>query len=62
LGSFFATANGFAAGIVGGFYFAFTCTRWRRESLGRAFWMTTGQHFLHNAFACAIALMAMACS
>jgi len=40
--------TGLAAGIVGGFYYAFTYTHWRRHSLGRAYWMTAAQHTLHN--------------
>jgi hypothetical protein len=40
--------TGLAAGIVGGFYLAFTYTHWRRHSRTRAFWMTTAQHTIHN--------------
>ncbi len=36
-----------AAGVVGGFYFAFTYERWRRESLGAALLMT---FLLHSSF------------
>ena len=40
--------TGLAAGVVGGFYLAFTYTHWRRHSRTRAFWMTTAQHMIHN--------------
>lgn len=40
--------TGLAAGVVGGFYLAFTYTHWRRHSRTRAFWMTTAQHAIHN--------------
>lgn len=41
--------TGLTAGLVGGFYFAFTYTHWRRQSLARAFGMTFAQHTLYNA-------------
>lgn len=43
--------TGLAAGIVLGFYLAFTYTHWRRHSRTRAFWMTTAQHMIHNTVA-----------
>ena len=43
--------TGLAAGVVGGFYLAFTYTHWRRHSRTRAFWMTTAQHMIHNTVA-----------
>jgi hypothetical protein len=42
---------GLAAGLVGGFYFAFAFTHWQRRSLSRAYWMTVAQHAIHNTFA-----------
>jgi hypothetical protein len=41
-----ATAIG--AGLLGGFYIAFTYAHWRQESLRSAVWMTTGMHAMHN--------------
>ena len=40
--------TGICAGIVSGFYIAFTYTHWRQDSVGSAYWMTTGTHALHN--------------
>jgi hypothetical protein len=39
---------GICAGILGGFYIAFTYTRWRQESFRSAFWMTASFHAIHN--------------
>jgi hypothetical protein len=41
--------TGLTAGLIGGFYFAFTFTHWQRRSLGSAFGMTFAQHTLYNA-------------
>jgi hypothetical protein len=41
--------TGLTAGLIGGFYFAFTFTHWRHRSLGWAFGMTLAQHTLYNA-------------
>ena len=46
-----------AAGLVGGFYFAFTYVFWRRAAWWTAFWVTAASHFLHNAIAVALMLM-----
>ena len=44
-------ATGVAAGIVGGFYLAFTYVNWRSESLSAALGMTIALHALGNALA-----------
>jgi hypothetical protein len=44
-------STGIAAGIVGGFYLAFTYTHWPRRSTGMAFLMTAAQHAIHNTAA-----------
>jgi hypothetical protein len=41
--------TGICAGIVSGFYIAFTYAHWRTVSLRSAFWMTCAYHALHNA-------------
>lgn len=53
--SFFAVAHfrsglevGISAGIVGGFYNAFTYVHWRDTSRWKAFWITAVSHSLHN--------------
>lgn len=57
-----SVATGLAAGLIGGFYFAFSYTHWRRESLARAYWMTTAQHAIHNTAAMAIVGVALLAS
>jgi hypothetical protein len=46
------------AGLVGGFYLAFTYAHWRAQSRWTAFWTTALSHALHNGavFAVIIAL------
>lgn len=39
---------GIAAGLIGGFYFAYTYARWRKRSLWTALWTTGVSHSLHN--------------
>lgn len=39
---------GIAAGLVGGFYLAFTYIRWRRRSWWTAFWVTSLSHAIGN--------------
>ena len=39
---------GLGAGLVGGFYFAFTYLHWRDRSLRSAYWITTASHAIHN--------------
>lgn len=46
--------TGVGAGLVGGFYIAFTYVRWREESFSAAFTMTAGTHALRNALAVAV--------
>lgn len=43
------------AGLLSGFYIAFTYVHWRQTSLRSAIWMTTGMHALHNLVIFAIA-------
>lgn len=40
-----------SAGLVGGFYFAFTYAHWRRKSIWTAYWVTALGHGLRNGFA-----------
>lgn len=53
---------GLAAGLIGGFYFAFSYTHWRRQSLAQAYWMTAAQHAIHNTAAMAIVAVALLAS
>ncbi len=46
--------TGIGAGIIGGFYSAFTYVHWRQKSLWKAYWVTALSHGLHN-----LALFAM---
>jgi hypothetical protein len=39
---------GIGAGIIGGFYSAFTYVHWRQKSLWTAFWVTALSHGLYN--------------
>lgn len=39
---------GIFAGLITGFYVAFTYVHWRKESFSSALWMTVGMHALHN--------------
>ena len=41
--------TGIAAGLLGGFYFAFTYVHWRERSRWQAFWVTAVSHAIHNA-------------
>jgi hypothetical protein len=36
------------AGVLGGFYHAFTYAHWRETSFRSALWLTAGSHALHN--------------
>ena len=40
-----------AAGLIGGFYFAFTYAHWRETSRWTAFWTTAASHSMHNGVA-----------
>jgi hypothetical protein len=42
-------AAGISAGLVGGFYLAFTYAHWCEKSKLTAFWVTAVAHFIHNA-------------
>lgn len=46
--------TGIAAGVVGGFYFAFTYAHWREKSRWTAFWVTAISHAFNNAVAFAL--------
>ncbi len=37
-----------SAGLVGGFYFAFTYVHWRQKSRWTGFWVTALSHAIHN--------------
>lgn len=37
-----------AAGLIGGFYFAFTYAHWREKSRWASFWVTAVSHSIHN--------------
>ncbi len=51
-------STGIAAGLAGGFYFAFTSVHWREKSLSHAIWMTTATHATRNTVAIAWLLWA----
>ncbi|MHC4616612.1 MAG: CPBP family glutamic-type intramembrane protease [Planctomycetota bacterium] len=40
-----------SAGVVGGFYFAFTYAHWRQKSRWTSFWVTALSHTIHNGIA-----------
>lgn len=46
-----------AAGVVGGFYFAFTYAHWRQKSRWTAFWVTAVSHCIHNGICIAILVL-----
>ncbi len=48
--------TGIAAGLISGFYFAFTYVHWREKRRWTAFWVTTTSHAIHNAIAIPLAL------
>lgn len=48
--------SGIAAGLVGGFYLAFTYIRWRRCSWWTAVWVTSLSHALGNGIICLVLL------
>ncbi len=41
-------ATGIGAGLIGGFYSAFTYSHWRNKSKWDSFWVTTVSHGIHN--------------
>lgn len=45
-----------AAGLIGGFYLAFTYVHWRERSRWKAFWITTIAHALGNGIVILLAL------
>lgn len=55
-----AAITGLSAGLVGGFYFAFTYTVWHRQSAARAFWMTTAHHAIYNGLVVVVVLVLLA--
>lgn len=48
--------TGIAAGLISGFYFAFTYVHWREKRRWTAFWVTAISHAIHNAIAIPLAL------
>ena len=50
-------APGIAAGLVGGFYFAFTYLWWRRRDWWTAFWVTSVSHAIRNGIASLLLLV-----
>ncbi len=48
--------TGIAAGLVSGFYLAFTYVHWREHSRWKAFWVTAVSHLIHNAIVIPLAL------
>ena len=41
--------TGIAAGLISGFYLAFTYVHWREDRRWTAFWVTAVSHVIHNA-------------
>ena len=52
-------SSGIAAGLVGGFYLAFTYIRWRRRSWWTAFWVTSLSHAIGNGIVSLVLLVQM---
>jgi len=50
--------TGIAAGVIGGFYFAFTYAHWREKSRWTAFWVTAVSHAIHNGIVIGLAMLA----
>ena len=48
--------TGIAAGLIGGFYFAFTYVHWREKRRWTAFWVTAISHAIYNAIIISLAL------
>lgn len=48
--------TGIAAGLTGGFYFAFTYVHWREQKRWTAFWVTAVSHAIHNGILIPLAL------
>jgi len=48
--------TGIAAGLVGGFYFAFTYAHWRDYGRWPAFWVTAMSHAIHNGILIPLAI------
>lgn len=51
---------GICAGLVGGFYLAFTYVHWREKSLWTALWTTTVSHLIRNSFSAAVIILGLA--
>ena len=51
-------AVGIGAGLVGGFYLAFTYAHWAQKSLWKALWVTTAAHIIRNAFPAVVLVFA----
>ena len=52
-----SAAVGISAGVIGGFYFAFTYAHWREKSRWASFWVTATSHAIHNGII--VGLMAL---
>jgi hypothetical protein len=50
-------ATAVCAGVIGGFYFAFTYAHWREKSRWTSFWVTAISHAIHNGIAIGLALL-----
>jgi hypothetical protein len=48
--------TGIAAGLISGFYLAFTYVHWRKKRRWTAFWVTAVSHAIHNAIVISLAL------
>ncbi len=48
--------TGIAAGLISGFYFAFTYVHWREHRQWTAFWVTAVSHAIHNGILIPLAL------
>jgi hypothetical protein len=51
--------SGIAAGLVGGFYLAFTYIRWRRRSWWTAVWVTSLSHAIGNALVSLVVVLSL---
>jgi Type II CAAX prenyl endopeptidase Rce1-like len=48
--------TGLAAGLLTGFYLAFTYAHWREQTRWTAFWTTAGSHAIHNGIVIPLAI------
>ena len=52
-----AGIEGLAVGLCAGFVLAFSFLHWRRKSTGRAYWVTSAIHAVHNAVSLVVAAL-----